>query len=634
MAIRRQGPVVALNPNSATAFAVGVDEDAGSEQNVLDHGDIVEAPGWFGPSERPLFGWFVYPRNLRVRGAVVLCQPIAEEGNMAYRTFRTLSQQLAREGFLALRFDYDGTGDSAGKFEDPARRVTWTESIVHAVAESRLWGATHVSLVGMRLGATLGYLAAAESALDLDDLILWDPCLTGKSFLRELQLLHRSWFGDQPGVPPGWIETPSYRFAPDFVADAGRIAIDGRVPSSDLARRRTVLFRADRTPSPKLRAALPQDENEWANISGQAELLNVGTLEAAVPVHGLAEVVSRLLRAAPEPTSAITARYRPTARWRENAQEVEETACFFGRDARLFGIRTSGAAPDPSRPHLLFLNVAAERHLGEGRTWLRLARDSASDGFISVRLDHSGVGDSATHPGHADDVLYDQAWLDDVPFVAEVLAAGTTPNLVGVGLCSSGASLLQSATQGGFREVIAVNVGFDLEPDDTISPGWTVFVGRPSWLNRLAVKHRRIAELVWSVSSIVYPKRSVLWRPREIVASGTEVTLMGGPHDMERIHHNPLWRGIWGRPLSASGRFRQQTLPNADHSLRTGSGQDEVIRAVLDRLRTYVPPVPEVLDERDTDEWYGRSQSARPVNPVAAASPRDTLMEAAKGTPA
>ena len=92
-----------------------------SELVMLEHDGVVEAPTWFGPHERPLLAWFTYPRSKRVRGAVVLCQPIAEEGNMAYRTFRALAQRLAAAGYLTMRFDYDGTGDSAGSFEDARR---------------------------------------------------------------------------------------------------------------------------------------------------------------------------------------------------------------------------------------------------------------------------------------------------------------------------------------------------------------------------------------------------------------------------------------------------------------------------------------------------------------------------------
>lgn len=564
--------------------------EAGAPASLaLAHDDIVETPSWFGPSTRPLFGWFVYPKNLHVRGAVVLCQPIAEESNMAYRTFRTLSQRLARAGFLALRFDYDGTGDSAGSFEDTDRPTAWTGSIRHAVAETRLWGAQNVSLVGMRLGATLGYLAAASSPLDLDDLILWDPCPTGTSFLRELRMLQTAWVGDRVREPHGFIETPSYRFAPEFGVDAARIAIDGRVAASKLARRTTVLARSDRTPHRALLAALPNDETQWGSVSGQAQLLNVPTLHAAVPFDGVADVVSRLLNGAADSFTPLTPRPEPTASWHEGGQLITESACFFGSDPRLFGIRTSSQNHEPSLPQLLFLNVAAERHLGEGRIWLRLSRESARKGFDSVRLDHSGVGDSDTRPGRVNDTVFDENWIDDVPRVAHALSGDSVPNVIGVGMCSSGISALQAAKAGCFREMIAVNVPVDVDLNAALPPAWTVFSRKPRWLLRVAVKHKRVAQLLWDASSVVRPQHNAMWALRSAVMAGVQITLISGPDDIGAMRQNGAWLRLWGRALRTSGRFRVHAAPHADHSLRESRGQDEVMSRLLDRLQTYVP---------------------------------------------
>ena len=69
---------------------------------------------WFGPETRPLFGWVSRPAGGLARGGAILCPPMGEEGRAAHRTFRRLAEELAAAGIVALRFDYDGTGDSAG----------------------------------------------------------------------------------------------------------------------------------------------------------------------------------------------------------------------------------------------------------------------------------------------------------------------------------------------------------------------------------------------------------------------------------------------------------------------------------------------------------------------------------------
>ena len=110
---------------------------------------------WFGPEERPLYGWVSTPAGGLVRGGAILCPPMGEEGRSAHRTFRRLAETLADHGIVALRFDYDGTGDSAGLQDDPDRVASWLASVEAARQHLLDLGAPDVSAVGMRLGATL-----------------------------------------------------------------------------------------------------------------------------------------------------------------------------------------------------------------------------------------------------------------------------------------------------------------------------------------------------------------------------------------------------------------------------------------------------------------------------------------------
>jgi hypothetical protein len=86
-----------------------------------------------------------------------------------------------------LHIDYDGTGDSSGGDGDPGRVEAWRRSIGAAVALMRAGGAPYVSLVGMRLGATLA--ASVSQDCKPEGLVLWDPCDSGRSYLREQAVL-------------------------------------------------------------------------------------------------------------------------------------------------------------------------------------------------------------------------------------------------------------------------------------------------------------------------------------------------------------------------------------------------------------------------------------------------------------
>ena len=89
-------------------------------------------PLWFGSEDRPLFGWLHVPEDKLARGCVLLNPPLGIEAVSAHAAYRRLADRLAEVGFAVLRFDYDGTGDSAGQTHDPGRVAAWLGSIREA----------------------------------------------------------------------------------------------------------------------------------------------------------------------------------------------------------------------------------------------------------------------------------------------------------------------------------------------------------------------------------------------------------------------------------------------------------------------------------------------------------------------
>ena len=101
----------------------------------------------FGSAERYLVGTLHYTPRLRRRSAaVLLCNPMGEEAARAHRLYRVLATQLERAGYAAQRFDYVGTGDSAGSDED-ATVASFRDDIELAAAElSRRSGVDRLAL--------------------------------------------------------------------------------------------------------------------------------------------------------------------------------------------------------------------------------------------------------------------------------------------------------------------------------------------------------------------------------------------------------------------------------------------------------------------------------------------------------
>ena len=149
-------------------------------------------PCYFGSSGRRLFGIYHPPAGPSARElGVVLCYPAVQEYHDAHWTFRKLATQLTRGGAHVFRFDYQGTGDSAGESGEGSLSA-WRGDIEAAAQELRdVTGVDSVALVGLRVGAALA-LQACAGGLEATELVLWEPVVRGAAWVQELEALEES----------------------------------------------------------------------------------------------------------------------------------------------------------------------------------------------------------------------------------------------------------------------------------------------------------------------------------------------------------------------------------------------------------------------------------------------------------
>lgn len=129
----------------------------------------------FGSSGLPLFGTYEPAGGARRRTGVLLCPPLGWEYMRSHRTLRLLAARLVDLGFDVLRFDYRGTGDSAGDIEQVSD-ASELVSDVRAAHEELLGlsGNSRTVMLGLREGATFAAAAAAMAGPELTRLVLWD----------------------------------------------------------------------------------------------------------------------------------------------------------------------------------------------------------------------------------------------------------------------------------------------------------------------------------------------------------------------------------------------------------------------------------------------------------------------------
>jgi alpha-beta hydrolase superfamily lysophospholipase len=381
---------------------------------------IVRTPLFFGPDERSLFGWY-HAAESGTNGdlAVLVCPPLGHEYVNSHRSMRHLTDRIAEAGIPAMRFDYDGTGDSAGGDEDPRRLEAWLQSIRVAIETLReLSGCRRIALAGARFGATLAALTAAE--LDVATLVLWTPVVRGRAYMRELKALQLTGATrESKELEPG-----GFLYTEETQREVGAIDLEEIAPKTA---RVLIVGRNDLTEDTRLRDRWRARgiEVEQVGAPGYNEMY-APPHETVVPSEAIALSVQWLI--------ALNGgeRRAPAATPVRNEQRVDgirESLVRFGDN--VFGIVSEPDAP--RGPAILLSNGGATHHIGPNRLYVGLARTLSRAGFRVFRYDLPGLGDSVIADAARENDTYLPETTDIIAAAMDALQSGP---FVSMGLCS------------------------------------------------------------------------------------------------------------------------------------------------------------------------------------------------------
>jgi glycosyltransferase involved in cell wall biosynthesis/pimeloyl-ACP methyl ester carboxylesterase len=575
----------------------------------------MRVPLYLRVTDRPIFAWYHAPdAGFRDEG-VVICQPIGHEYISAHRSMRHLADRLASEGLPVLRFDYDGTGNSSGSDGEGDRVAAWLESIRQAMQALRdRSGCRRISLVGLRMGATLAALVARE--VDVSSLVLWAPCVHGRSYVREMKALAATGarVHDGPSIPD--LEAGGFVWS-----EATQSAVSAINLKMTFPRARRVLI-ASRDDLPE-NGALGESwsaaglDVEQRTLPGYSDML-AAPHHTRVPSEAIATIVQWLVTGLPWHASSPTGgRDRGSEALSRTcvADGVRETILQFGRDDGTFGV-LSHPARDISRetPTVIISNAGSTHHVGPGDLYVQLARALARAGVSSFRVDLPGLGDSVAG-GTAENDPYPACASAVMDSAIDALGRHTgATSFVIMGICSGAHTALHAALDlpdQPIVEAVLINPltfhyvpGMPLDPQgpEVRTPARRFREG----IRRVALSSAPLQTVVDAATSVVRTIRRTRaeWRPwrrsreldgqlRRLAAAGRKVTFVFSQFDPGHdLLMSEAGRAV--QQLARQGGVRLFTIKHANHTFDASGPRGELIRSLVSHLteRYMQKPVP------------------------------------------
>jgi hypothetical protein len=274
---------------------------------------------------------------------------------------------------------------------------------------------------------------------------------------------------------------------------------------------------------------------------------------------------------------------------------MTEAPVLFGPERNLMGILTSAPPADPPQPiACLLLNVGVTHRVGPRRLNVKLARQLALLGIPSLRLDLSGIGDSAAT--HSRSSFREQS-IHDLQSAMDLVEANTgIRRFVVLGICSGAANGYWVALADPRVVGLLMFDGFTFPTFKThlihdwqrlrTTPTRTVIAKAVRRVKRLfgIATEAAPASIFNAVSDVSLPTRDEFGRALQtLVERGVSLYLIySGSLLVHHNYHGQLNDAFGNAPFL--GRMRYDYMPDVDHIATPLAAQKKLMTTVCDWL--------------------------------------------------
>ena len=282
---------------------------------------------------------------------------------------------------------------------------------------------------------------------------------------------------------------------------------------------------------------------------------------------------------------------------------MREEAVLFGKTENLVGVITEQpeAESRSNRPAMILLSAGLVHRVGPNRLHVKMARRFAAMGFVVLRFDFSGIGDSEV----CDDQPFEKSAVSETQQGMDFLSATRgIERFVLIGICSGADISFQAACRDprvvGAVPINAQDYQLGMSEDWSASITdrkdaryyWKRSLYNPkSWLNAITGK----ADYRTIIRVVGFRLRNLFARQREVSPETTQVTadfrglIERGVFLLLVYTEGDLGLGYFQMTfgdevhgLNASGKVRVEIIPETDHIFTLLRSQERLLKVVQD----------------------------------------------------